>query len=134
MRGRTTFVIAHRLPTVRRADLILVFDNNRIVGRGSFSELLARGGTLPTLLLPNSVHATLEPLTLRMSSSVNRLGAPLRAHGLLAHRSIDQAARESAIGWNREVDDRGCVGVVSLIHSSYRSGSEEDDGLEASRS
>jgi ATP-binding cassette subfamily B protein len=40
MRGRTTFVIAHRLSTVRLADLILVLDGGRIVARGTHEELL----------------------------------------------------------------------------------------------
>ncbi len=44
MQGRTTFVIAHRLATVRRADLILVMENGRIVERGKHDELLSRGG------------------------------------------------------------------------------------------
>lgn len=44
MEGRTTFVIAHRLSTVRRADLILVMDQGRIVQRGKHVELLAQGG------------------------------------------------------------------------------------------
>ncbi len=44
MKGRTTFVIAHRLATVRRADVILVMDKGRIVERGTHGELLAKGG------------------------------------------------------------------------------------------
>jgi len=44
MEGRTTFVIAHRLATVRRADLILVMADGRIVQRGRQAELLAQGG------------------------------------------------------------------------------------------
>jgi ABC-type multidrug transport system fused ATPase/permease subunit len=44
MEGRTTFVIAHRLSTVRRADLILVMDQGQIVERGKHKDLLARGG------------------------------------------------------------------------------------------
>jgi ATP-binding cassette subfamily B protein len=44
MEGRTTFVIAHRLSTVRRADLILVMQDGRILERGRHQELLQRGG------------------------------------------------------------------------------------------
>ena len=43
-RGRTTLVIAHRLSTVRRADLILVLDDGEIVERGEHEELLERNG------------------------------------------------------------------------------------------
>ena len=49
MRGRTTFVIAHRLATVRDADLILVFHGGRVVERGTHGELLTAGGLYRTL-------------------------------------------------------------------------------------
>ena len=44
MEGRTTFVIAHRLATVRRADLIVVMADGQIVQRGRHAELLSQGG------------------------------------------------------------------------------------------
>ena len=44
VKGRTTFVIAHRLSTVRNADLVLVLDDGEIVERGAHDELLALNG------------------------------------------------------------------------------------------
>ena len=45
LRGRTTFIIAHRLSTVANADQILVLKDGRIIERGRFGELVAQGGT-----------------------------------------------------------------------------------------
>jgi ATP-binding cassette, subfamily B, beta-glucan exporter len=49
MKGRTTFVIAHRLATVRKADSILVFEKGRVVEAGSFDHLVAQNGTFAAL-------------------------------------------------------------------------------------
>jgi ABC-type multidrug transport system fused ATPase/permease subunit len=43
-RGRTSFVVAHRLSTIRHADGVLVLDQGRLIERGTHAELLARGG------------------------------------------------------------------------------------------
>ena len=44
MTGRTTIVIAHRLATVQKADVIVVMDHGRVVEQGSHAELVAQGG------------------------------------------------------------------------------------------
>jgi ATP-binding cassette, subfamily B, beta-glucan exporter len=48
-KGRTTFVIAHRLATIRSADRIFVFDQGRIVEQGGFDDLVARNGRFAAL-------------------------------------------------------------------------------------
>ncbi len=50
LKGRTAFIISHRVTAVKDADLILVLDEGRIVERGRHAELVALGGTYATLL------------------------------------------------------------------------------------
>jgi glucan exporter ATP-binding protein len=59
MQGRTTFIIAHRLATIRNADTILVFEGGRIVEAGGFDELVSRGGKFAKLA-QTQFMATLE--------------------------------------------------------------------------
>jgi ATP-binding cassette subfamily B protein len=60
MKGRTTFVIAHRLSTVRKASRILVFHQGRVVEKGTFDELVAAGGRFARLAKQQFISA--EPI------------------------------------------------------------------------
>ena len=65
MLNRTAFVVAHRLSTVRRADLIIVLDHGRVMETGRHEELLAK---------PDSLYAKLYSLQLFDRSGVDELG------------------------------------------------------------
>jgi ATP-binding cassette subfamily B protein len=64
MRGRTTFVIAHRLSTVRNADAILMMEHGRIVERGTHHELLAAKGRYAELYHSQFAGRTAQSLSL----------------------------------------------------------------------
>ena len=59
MKGRTTLVIAHRLATIRDADMIMVFKQGRIIERGTYSELSRAGGMFSELVAAqtDALHA-----------------------------------------------------------------------------
>jgi ATP-binding cassette subfamily B protein len=73
MKGRTTFVIAHRLATIRKATRILVFENARIVEAGSFEELVALNGRFADLARAQYLAAeTAAPPAGRSPSELHR--------------------------------------------------------------
>jgi ATP-binding cassette subfamily B protein len=83
MEGRTTFVIAHRLSTVRRADLILVMDGGRIVERGEHHQLLKQGGLyreIYDLQLRDQerFHEEMEMLRKSSVQAVSNVGAGMK--------------------------------------------------------
>jgi len=59
--GRTTFVIAHRMSTVRRADRIVVMERGRIAEEGRHEELLARAGSYRRLFAEQLFDAHGQP-------------------------------------------------------------------------
>jgi ATP-binding cassette subfamily B protein len=72
-KGRTTFIIAHRLSTVSNADRILVLDEGRIIERGRYRELVAKGGLFARLVseggftVPEEDDATKDGATAKTS-------------------------------------------------------------------
>ncbi len=56
MRGRTTFIVAHRLSTIKEADIILVMREGRIIEKGTHTKLLAQGGFYAELYESQFAH------------------------------------------------------------------------------
>jgi ABC-type multidrug transport system fused ATPase/permease subunit len=78
MKGRTTFIITHRLSTVRNADLIVMMERGQITEMGSHEELIEREG------LYSNIHNTLIEMELAASVSIDPF-AKTRAHGGKTH-------------------------------------------------
>ncbi len=78
MKGRTTFVIAHRLATVRNATRILVFQNGRIVETGTFDELVTAAAAFSPSWCARSLRLPPSYLDLQRSLRLMRHEASLR--------------------------------------------------------
>jgi ATP-binding cassette, subfamily B, beta-glucan exporter len=76
MKDRTTFVIAHRLATVRNATRILVFDQARIIEAGTFDELVAKGGRFAALAAAQFMTAEKPPEQTLEAAEAEAVPAP----------------------------------------------------------
>ena len=56
MEGRTSFIVAHRLSTIREADVILVMKDGHIIETGNHEELLSKGGFYANLYKSQFAH------------------------------------------------------------------------------
>ncbi|MGX5733761.1 glucan ABC transporter ATP-binding protein/ permease [Bosea thiooxidans] len=78
MKGRTTFVIAHRLATIRNADRILVFEKGEVEEMGTFDELVAKGGRFAALARAQYLVSDKSP-TPPVEEATSPLAQKLRA-------------------------------------------------------
>jgi len=69
MKHRTTFVIAHRLSTVRNATRILMLDQGRIIESGSFDELVAKNGRFAELARAQFMVGAMLPATAPLAAA-----------------------------------------------------------------
>jgi ABC-type multidrug transport system fused ATPase/permease subunit len=96
MRGRTTFVIAHRLSTVRRADQILVVEAGKIIERGTHQSLYAAGGRYYDLYTKQhgvETNLFLAPGEGAADSEETRANGPGSSSGARANSSIADTIR-----------------------------------------
>jgi ABC-type multidrug transport system fused ATPase/permease subunit len=96
MRGRTTFVIAHRLSTVRRADQILVVEAGRIIERGTHDSLYAAGGRYYELYTKQhglESNLFLAPGEGAVEASEAAIGEPEQPAGAGANSELSEAIR-----------------------------------------
>jgi ATP-binding cassette, subfamily B, beta-glucan exporter len=74
--GRTTFIIAHRLATIRNADRILVFDQGRIMEYGNFDSLVKEGGKFASLARAQFMVAAQAEAKAKKSKTTSKKSSP----------------------------------------------------------
>lgn len=93
--GRTTFIVAHRLSTVKNADKIMVFDKGTIVEMGTHDELLQQRGLYYQINDQQRLGIDLVPVHRRSSQVSATIGASGTHHPLLTSTNEHHFARES---------------------------------------
>ena len=133
--GRTTIAIAHRLSTLRKAELLLVIKDGRLVERGTHAELLARDGEYARL------HKAQAATTIEAEAEANETAAEDESRPLLALEDLTLKRDDSGYLWavNRKNGERELVvprrcfplshpeGFVSLLGSRGRDRACLDD-------
>ncbi len=94
-KGRTTFIIAHRLATIRNADRILVFDQGRIEEYGSFDSLVKEGGRFAALARAQYMATDVkkEPEVAAASAAAPAAKAKARAKATAAAKTVRKTAK-----------------------------------------
>jgi ATP-binding cassette, subfamily B, bacterial len=101
--GRTTFLIAHRLSTVRNADLVVVIDHGRIVEQGTHEELVHADGLYSQLYVAQA-HEQLSSKQNQLSTVRSQLLAGLLKTLGQPDLTIQQSLDAAVSGWNNRTD------------------------------
>ena len=129
MGGRTTFVVAHRLSTIERADLILVLENGRIIEQGTHSALLQRGGAYASLHRMQ-FHSQANPDSAAVSGSATSFGAVAADAEALPEQPIEFAADHATApprGIDAQARSRSSPQARGLAAALQRKWYDEDD-------
>jgi len=140
MVGRTTFIIAHRLSTVRHADKILVLDHGELVEQGSHEQLLQMNGMYRQLYEMQTTWRTrapklqpdIESLVLSLGGSANEVQALLSLDAILADAAGNTELANSVIDWARSYFEAEAAALMLQGNDGLTVVGSEPEGVASS--